>query len=210
MKKNFYLLVVFSIFCFPQKVDGHVHFYVFGGFNSSKIITEFDNKETIFSEAKLNYNFGACFRFEIGNFFYLQPELYFTRKGGLEKSFRTSTFDSLDERVNMLSVDLPIMAGIRLFDNGSSKFALRLYGGPIVSFLQRQSDMNRVTIYKNGQVLPHTLSTHVFSMQMGAGLDIFRFTFDVRYEYAFSPLLSYLDLKTKHRIIYFTLGIRIF
>jgi hypothetical protein len=194
-----------------KKSRAHVHFIAFGGFNSSKIITDFDNKKVFISEAKRHFNFGGCFRFEFGRNFYLQPEVYLTRKGGLEKSFRINTSDSVDEFAAISSVDMPIIVGLRLFD--VNKFAFRMYGGPVVSFLQMDPQMNKLDIFKNGQRIPLaeiSQNARVFSMQAGAGFDIMRFTLDVRYEYAFSPMYSFSDFKTRHKILYFTLGIKIF
>jgi hypothetical protein len=208
MKKKFYLTIACFVLLSFEQAKGHVHFIVFGGFNSSKVITEFDNKETFFSEFKYHYNFGACFRLEMGKVFYLQPEVYFTRKGGLERSIWAGTFDSLDESLDIASVDMPIMAGFRFFDN--DKFSLRLYGGPVISFLQPEDPWNEIEIRRNGRLLEHIQSSKVFSMQAGLGMDIRSFTFDVRYEYAFSPLISFETFKTKHKIIYFTLGLKLF
>jgi len=207
MKNKFWLTVCFLLLFSSLKADNHVHFILFGGFNSSKTITDFNTKQTILSEAKLNYNFGAGFRFEFGKFF-LQPEVYFTRKGGLEKAFQTNPTDTFDQQVDMQSIDLPIMFGLRLFH--SEGFCLRLYGGPVLSYLKDQ----KIDVSKNGQWIPWSelgARTRAFSMQVGAGVDITRrFTFDIRYEYAFSPMFKISDFKTSYRITYFTLGIKLF
>jgi len=215
IKNKFWLTACFLALSLSVKADdrllkhrNHVHFMLFGGFNTSHLITDFDNSEIIISEAKRYYNLGAAFRFEFARFFYLQPEVYLTRKGGLEKIFRTTPSDSFDQRVDIQSIDMPIMLGLRFFHSNS--FVLRAYGGPVVSFLQDP----QVKIYKNGQIIPWNdikTSTHVFSMQVGAGVDITRrFTFDVRYEYAFSPLLSISDFRTSHKILYFSFGLKLF
>ncbi|MDR2908174.1 MAG: PorT family protein, partial [Bacteroidales bacterium] len=100
-----FLLTFFSV----KNVQGQVDFLLFGGFNSSKIISEFDSKETLFSEAKANYNVGAGFRFGLGKVLYLQPEVYVTRKGGLEQAFRVNLCDSISQTTNVQSVDAPLM-----------------------------------------------------------------------------------------------------
>jgi opacity protein-like surface antigen len=210
MKNKFWLTVCFlAIFSLAkaEKSATHVHFMLFGGFNSSKTVTDLKTKQAIISDAKLNYNFGAGFRFEFGPFF-LQPEVYFTRKGGLENSFRSNERDSIGQHVDMQSVDMPIMFGLRLFH--SEGFCLRAYGGPVISYLKDQ----KLDINKNGQLIPWSelnARARAFSMQIGVGLDITRrFTFDVRYEYAFSPMFKISDFKTSYRITYFTLGIKLF
>ena len=183
----------------------HLHFMLFGGFNTSRLVTDFNNKDVISSEAQQHFNFGAALRLELGHALYLQPEVYLTRKGGLEKAFRQ---DSLNQQADALSLDVPVMLGIRIFDN--NRFALRVCGGPVLSFLRD----HHVEVSENGQAMLtssiHTKPT-VFSMQFGAGLDITRrFTFDMRYEYAFSPMFTVADFKTAYRILYFTVGIKLF
>ena len=201
-----FLMLFYSIKAEESKA--HVHFMLFGGFNSSKTFTQLNSSQTIFSEAQLNYNFGAGLRIEFASILFLQPEVYFTRKGGLENAFRTSPTDTFNQQVSVHSVDVPIMFGFRFFH--SEGFCLRMYGGPVLSFLYD----SQVDVYKNRVVMPWaevSMKTSVFSMQYGAGLDITkRFTFDVRYEYAFSPMFKLSDFKTSYRILYFTLGLKLF
>ena len=178
---------------------------LFGGFNSSKTITDFNTREVFLSEARLNHNFGAGFRFEFAKNFLIQPEIYFTRKGGLADTFRPTATDTFGHEVNMQSLDLPIMIGFRFFH--SEGFCFRLYGGPVLSYLKDQ----RVDVSKNGNSIPWTQRTRAYSVQVGAGLDITRrFTFDVRYEYGLSPMLKFSNYKTNHRILYFTVGLKLF
>ncbi|MDR1951856.1 MAG: PorT family protein [Bacteroidales bacterium] len=211
MKKKFCLLLVCLIFSVSVRAEEsangnktQLHFLFFGGFNSTKTITDLNSKNAVYSEAKQNYNFGAGLRLELGLIF-IQPEVYFTRKGGLASTFR-DTFDQ--HHVDAQSIDFPVMAGLRLFH--SNKFCLRAYGGPVFSYLKNKD----VEIKKNGQIIPWSdieANTKAFSMQIGAGVDITRrFTFDVRYEYAFSPMFKISDLKTHYRILYFTAGLKLF
>ncbi|MCL2682294.1 MAG: PorT family protein [Bacteroidales bacterium] len=206
VKNKFWLTVCFfALFSF-SKAQGHVHFIVFGGFNTSRLITDFDNAKTIAEEAKKFYNFGVALRFEFAKILYIQPEFYLARKGGLEKAFRPNNFDSINQRVDAQSVDLQVMFGFRFFD--CNRFALRVYTGPVLSFLNN----TRVDVQKNGFNWPiSTVNTHVFSARIGAGLDITKcLTFDVSYEYAISPMFSVLDFKTSYRILNFSLGLKIF
>ena len=208
IKNKFWLAVCLLALSFFAKADNHVHFILFGGFNSSKTLTDFNTKQVVFSEAKHNYNFGAGIRFEFATYFFIQPEVYFTRKGGLANAFRPHGGDTTFN-VDMQSLDLPIMVGLRLLH--SEGFCFRLYGGPVISYLKDQ----RIDVQNNGQTLPTwseiKTNTRAFSLQIGAGLDITRrFTFDVRYEYALSPMLKISDFKTTHRILYFTLGLKLF
>jgi len=206
--KTRFLLVAFFVLLSFEKTEAHIHSYIFTGFNSSKTFSDLKNKEAFVSEAKSNFNFGGAIRFEFGKYFYLQPEFYFTRKGGLERSLHAAPFDSLG--LKMLSLDMPIITGVRFFDNGEKPIALRLYTGPVISFLQQRQHSNRVTVFKDGRLLPYKQSTRVFSLQSGAGIDFWRFTFDVRYEHALSSIISFGNTKTKYRVIYFTLGLKIF
>jgi hypothetical protein len=213
IKNKFWLTVCFlTLFSFARAektTNNYVHFMLCGGFNSSKTIMDLNSKHSVMSEAKQNYNFGAGFRINLGTALFVQPEVYFTRKGGLSNVFRPNASDTVDQHlVDMQSIDMPIMVGIRLFPGDG--FCFRAYGGPVISFLRDPS----VNIDRNGQLRPRSLmdtKTKAFSVQMGAGFDITRrFTFDARYEYAFSPMFKISDLKTKYRIFYFTVGIKLF
>ena len=189
------------------KAEEDVNFILFGGFNTSRLLTDFTDvkkTEVTISKAKQSYNYGAAFRFKLTRSVYLQPEVYLTRKGGLEKSLRVQSMDSFSQDVSAQSIDMPIMLGLYLFRGEKSAF--RLYGGPVVSFLQDHD----VDIQKNGEKLSEIDGkTNVFSVQIGTGFDIHRLTFDVRYEYAYSPMLTVSDFKTAYRILYFTIGFKL-
>jgi len=208
MKKIWLTVFLFTLFS-SGKADNHVHFMLFGGFNSSRTITELTgSKETFLSEARLNYNFGAALRFEFANILFIQPEVYFTRKGGLANTFRPNPTDTFNQReLGVQSIDLPVMFGLRLFH--SDAFCLRFYGGPVFSYLRNQ----RVDADRNGQQVTFDnirTRTQAFSVQIGAGVDIRSFTFDVRYEYGLSSMFRFSDFRTRHRIVYFTFGIKLF
>jgi hypothetical protein len=209
VKNKFWMIVCFLMFFSSVRAEKtgesrqqcHLHFMLFAGFNSSRLVTDFKNKDIITSEARQHFNFGAAFRLELGTTLYLQPEVYLTRKGGLEKTFRQ------DSLINVLTLDVPVMLGLRFFDN--NKFAVRLCAGPVLSFLRN----HEIGVYENGAMIYSSINTKptVFSMQVGAGLDITRrFTFDMRYEYAFSPMFTVADFRTAYRIFYFTVGVKLF
>ncbi len=206
MKNKFLIALCLLAFFSTKEAYSQIHFMMFGGFNTSKIITEFEKKEVILSEARESYILGGGFRVDIGRVLYLQPEVYVTRKGGLEQVFRKGAIDSLNQDAIIESVDVPLMVGLRLFEKNGFNF--RIYGGPVVSFLQEP----KVTSFLNGVSIPiaEMEQTHVFSMQFGAGVDLKFVTLDVRYEYACSPMLSFQDFKTRTKILYFTVGFKIF
>jgi hypothetical protein len=204
IKNKFWITVCILAFFSSARAGNHVHFILFGGFNSSKTITDFNTRQVFLSEAKQNYNFGAGFRFEFANTWFIQPEVYFTRKGGLANAFRPNSADTTFD-VSMQSLDLPIMVGLRFFH--SEGFCFRLYGGPVISHLKdHRLETSKYVDWGNLKA-----STRAFSVQVGAGLDITRrFTFDVRYEYGLSPMLKFSNYKTNHRILYFTVGLKLF
>jgi hypothetical protein len=212
MKRKIYIFLACLVFLTSVRAEestnrrsgNHIHLLFFGGFNSTQTITDLNSKTVVFSEAKQNYNFGAGLRLELG-FLFVQPEVYFTRKGGLASTFRDS-FDQ--DHVDAESIDFPVMVGLRLFHSNS--FCLRAYGGPVISYFNKKD----VEIKKNGQLIPWSdieSRTQAFSMQFGAGMDLGRrLTLDARYEYALSPMLKFSDLSTRYRIFYLTLGFKLF
>jgi len=135
------------------------------GYNTSKISTDWS---TIKADSKGGYNFGAFGRFG-GTKLYLQPEfLYVVKNGGF--SVGSST-----DAIKMKSIQIPVLLGYKLIDLKVA--SIRAFTGPAISFeTGYNSDRNFSYNYKNSTL----------GYQLGAGVDVLMFTFDVRYEWGLS------------------------
>jgi hypothetical protein len=128
---------------------------------------------------------GIYLRF--GRNLFFQPELLASKKGGVFDIVQT---DNNSERtsqvkVNFKSIDVPLLVGLK-----GGPF--RLNAGPMVSF--RRGDNERLKEafrHYTTQGLDESLSEAVYGYQLGAGLDIFRLSIDVRKEGSFSNVASF-------------------
>ncbi|MEK7719674.1 MAG: porin family protein [Bacteroidota bacterium] len=135
------------------------------GYNTSKISTDLS---TIKADSKGGYNFGAFGRFG-GEKFYLQPEfLYVVRNEGFSGG---SAYDA----IKMKSIQVPVLLGLKLIDLKLA--SIRAFTGPAISFS---------TGYESDKSFKYNFNNSTWDYQLGAGVDVLMFTFDIRYEWGLS------------------------
>jgi hypothetical protein len=164
--KRIYLTTLFlwiSILGFGQfKFDLGIK----GGVNFSKVSLDLDDYS---AESITKSHFGAFGRLGFGRIF-IQPEVYFTGKGGDVTSSLGSTVASF----NFKSVDVPVLLGLRLIKG--KLVGLHLTGGPVFSNITSKDiegfEGADKSFYKN----------HYMGIQYGLGLDIWKITLDARME----------------------------
>ena len=137
-----------------------------GGANFSKISFNIDDYS---SEAVVKTHIGAFGRFG-GERVFLQPEVYFSGKGGDLKSGVTSLVSSFD----FSTVDVPVLLGIKLIKGKSC--GLNVVGGPVFSGITTKK-------VEDGSVFDDEFyKKHYFGVQYGLSLDLLFLTFDARIE----------------------------
>jgi hypothetical protein len=171
------------------------------GYNSNTLT---DNLDSINAGIKNSFQIGAFVR--IGSKIYFQPEAnYQVVAGNLNKS-TSSTFQNQDITVKTLK--LPAMVGIRLFQTGPVN--LRVMAGPTFTFVfDKQLDpANMDELWPIQSV--DDLKNSIWSVQMGAGLDVLFMTLDVRYEFGVENLYNgSSDFELKNNIFNVSLGIKL-
>lgn len=135
------------------------------GYNTSKISTDMS---TIKADAKGGYNFGAFGRFG-GEKFYLQPEFLYVVKN---ESF---SIGSAYDAIKMKSIQVPVLLGLKLIDLKLA--SIRAFTGPAISFQ---------TGYDSDKSFKYNFNNSTWDYQLGAGVDVLMFTFDIRYEWGLS------------------------
>lgn len=113
----------------------------------------------------IGYQLGLAVRLSIPEFIQIQPELLYSAR-----DFEYSTFiEGKSQKATMTSktMQLPLMIGFNIR-------ALRLFGGPVFTLVSAVSDNKKV----EGLKAKYDEST---TWQFGAGFDIRKFFFDVRY-----------------------------
>jgi hypothetical protein len=187
--KTFVLLCIFLAASLVVSAQSPLNFGIKAGFNSSKITTDEGN----FDENNItNFVAGAFARVNVKSF-YLQPEAYFSSKGGkLEDIDSKNSFD-------LKSIDVPLLLGYKIINKGLVN--LRVNTGPVLSFVTSKDVDASTSVFESGK-----LKDSIFGWQYGAGLDLLFFSLDVRMENSFGDIYSgHSDEKSK--VFMVTLGL---
>lgn len=151
------------------------------------------------SENKAGYLGGIWARFgAVGIHF--QPELYLTGKSTELKENSSGQID----KINFTSVDVPLLVGLKF---GALGFGGRLNTGPAVSFIVNK-DQSLGAAASNAARLNY--KDQAFAWQFGAGVDIKKISFDLRYEAGLSKLSTEGYPDTKLNLYSLSMAYRLF
>jgi len=164
---------------------------------------------SITSKGMYGYQAGIFLRITIKKII-IQPELYFSLKGGditynLSKPDSASLVNSITKKVRLYNVDIPIMFGYNFIDNALFKF--RVMAGPVASLnLDKTISINTAGVHDN---LDKTdLNNLMWNLQAGLGIDVWKLTLDVRYEYGLNALNKGTTEKTKSNSYMVSVGLK--
>lgn len=180
-----------GVFCLGPKI----------GYNSNTLT---NNLDSVQSSIKNSFQIGAFIR--IGRKVYFQPEAnYQVVTSTLNKSTGSSI---LSQDITIESLKIPALLGIKLINK--SGFNLRIMAGPVYTFLLNKKldpqHMNELWPIQSADDLKNS----VWSVQMGAGLDVLFITLDVRYEMGIDNMYNgSSDLQLKNNMFNFSLGIKL-
>jgi len=165
-----------------------------GGLNLSKFSTE----NTFSSDNQAGYYAGVWARIGAAGI-HLQPELYLS---GKNTTLVSSTGE--ENKVKFTSLDVPVLVGTKI---GAAGIGVRLNTGPVVSFIlnEDQSFGNAASNIFNGR-----FKDQAFAWQFGAGLDIKKLNFDLRYELGLTDLNKAGYGETKLSLFTLGIGYRLF
>lgn len=209
MKKILSVLVLSLIPCgiFAQ---GLISFGPKVGWNSTKLTTDY--KEYV-NDLKSGFQGGLFFSLYLKKL-YIQPEAYFSlKRGALHSSIDPlNPGSSLDiqQAVSLSSVDVPIILGYKLLDLKVAR--LRVCAGPVASFLlSKEFSLTVNGLNETEKVTREDFKDPVWSAQIGAGLDVLMFTFDVGYQFGVDKFLTVpsLDDFGLRNMFYCSLGWRL-
>jgi hypothetical protein len=174
------------------------------GINSGKITTDnfsFNgyNYSDFKSDAKSGFNIGAFARIG-GKKIYLQPELLYCKRNG------ESSTSAVNQSLELKTIQVPVLLGFKLLDLKLA--SVRAFTGPAMSFVMKSSNiaMNLPNFD------PNNYKNNIWDWQLGAGVDILKFTFDVRYEWGLSNIsdqnISNIGFVNKGNKLTFSLGFK--
>lgn len=167
-----------------------------GGVHSSKITT---NLSEYNSESIAKAHIGAFARLGYGRV-YVQPEAYFSSKGGELKS----SVPEVASQFDFNSIDVPVLLGVKVIKGGAAN--VRVMAGPVFSFIT-SSDISGDQVFSS-----QYYKDNYFGYQYGVGVDLWNFFIDARIEHGANNLYEsqgtpYLD--SKNRTLLVTVGFKI-
>jgi hypothetical protein len=195
-------LTLFLLLSTQSKAEGPFNLGLKLGYNSSSLITQFDN---IFESSEINhYLVGAFARIQIGRL-HFQPEVYFNTKGGIFDTFNSIPENLLNhqELFSYQTIDIPLLLGFKLIDK--SQFNFRLYGGPVLSYVTVEpiiSDLTDLNIEE--------LKDNFIGVQLGVGIDLWFITIDGRIENSFNIFVDNSNYSASNRVFLLSAGIKLF
>lgn len=196
MKKIAILLLTMT-FLVPAMAQSPINIGLKGGYNSSKLTTNFQD---IKENGVNNYLAGAFIRVNLGRI-YIQPEAYFNSKGGKLEGGTFKVVNNFD----LKTVDVPILLGVNLFKN--EDFNIRVNAGPVFSYFTDKK-------LTSDSFTANNLKDDFLGWQYGAGVDILFFTLDVRMENSTGnlydgPTIQSTEINAKSKSFIVSLGIKI-
>jgi len=170
------------------------------GYNSYQLT---DNFTTINADIKNSFQVGAFIR--VGSKVYFQPEANYQ----VSESTLSQNVGELvqSQDVTLKSLKVPALLGCKLIN--TKAFNLRLLAGPAVTFILNKelspSTMDELWPIHSAD----DLKNRTWSVQTGAGFDVFFFTIDVRYEIGMDNIYNgSSDLQLKSNNFNVSLGVK--
>ncbi len=192
MKKRIILLLCASFFVLSLKAQPTIDLGLKGGANFCKISFDLEDYS---SETALKTHFGAFGRFGWNRVF-IQPEVYFSGKGGDVKSV-SNVVTSFDFK----TVDIPVLLGVKLIKG--KVFDLHVVGGPVFSGITKKH------VDDKGIFEKQYYEDHYFGIQYGVGVDVLFFTFDARMENGLNQFYNQLSSDMKSNTFMLSVGFKL-
>ena len=213
MKKSiltigFLLLVLFVSAESPSKFDiglkMGINFSMISASNPPQSNYPYTNFNSV---TQPGFDFGAFARYG-GKRLYLQSEVLYSRING-ESSFYNESLKGTESQ-NLNTIKIPVLVGLKLINMKSG--SVRLFTGPSIDVLLPSSTINVHNFFVGD---PKNYNSVIWNWQAGAGFDVSKFNFDVRYEYGLSnicdgPVRSNSGLVCGGNVMTFSVGYKIF
>jgi hypothetical protein len=169
------------------------------GLNNSKITVSTDEYT---SSTINNFHIGAFARINLDRV-YIQPEAYYSSKGGNIDYILSSNPLQTASEFNYNVIDVPVLFGVNIINKKAFKF--RALGGPLFSFVTDKSIDS-----EDPRFSTEYFKDHFFGWQYGLGVDVLFLTFDARIENSAGHIYSSDYFSSRDNTLLLTLGIKIF
>lgn len=146
------------------------------------------------------YSLGLFMQYNISAKLFLQPELLYSKRGCDTDYILWESIIAMPSKYHHIFeyFDFPVLLKYRLPEN-SSAFEPNIFLGPCLSYFlsYKIEGYNGPGEDINAFEEDHLLHRWEFSAIAGAGFDYRSFTFELRYQHAFTELREYLDAKNR-------------
>jgi hypothetical protein len=173
MKKIILTVLVCLLFTAFASAQTDVPATITAGIKGGTDFSSFPANSGFTNHSQMSYLGGFWGNFSLG-FINFQPEVYIIEKK-VDVTF-TQPGSFYNENSRFTTADIPLLFGGKF---GGSKFAVRLYTGPVLSLA-----LSRVQSFSNDNFYTQRLAypDENIAWQFGAGFNVKKFTLDVRYE----------------------------
>ena len=188
-------ICLFSSALFAQ-LASPISLGIHGGLVSTKVSTDLSSVK---ENSENGMMLGAFARINIKKW-YIQPELnYVKRKSSISQE--VPGFGNVTANIETKSLDIPILLGYKLVK--LPLFKLRAFAGPVASL--NIDDKIKSTF---DDAIDADFKGAVWNAKVGAGIDVWKLTLDVDYEFGLTDVSS--EFLKKNKMMNVTLGFRLF
>lgn len=170
-----------------------IHFGIKGGANSSNLSLSNSDLE---AKRSLSYHAGVFTRVDFSKL-YLQGEMLYSQKKSKIENGSAGT-----EQAKWNSIEVPVVVGYKLLRSEGA--TLRVFGGGVYSYTLN----DKASILKQVSQSFEKFDKSNIGYQAGAGIDLGRLTFDLKYEGALTNISK--DFKARPNTIHASIGFMIF
>lgn len=154
------------------------------GYNTSKLSVDQSDIET---SLKNSFQFGIFAR--IGKKLYLQPEVNWLTQGGVFKQPEIAgNISPFEQEIDLKTIQIPVIIGYKIIN--PKIINIRILAGPVASII---TDKKIESKDISGYIKPiedANIEDLIWSLQVGAGVDILMFTIDVRYNIGLNKVIK--------------------
>ena len=174
------------------------------GYNGTKLTTNIDSIKSNFNSG---FHIGAWAH--IGKRLYVAPELLYCMSGSVFTKEGKLATQNWKEKITIGTIDIPVLLGFKIIHSDIITWRVEL--GPEISFVVNKK------ISDEGSTTPPITSSNIKTANWyvlgGTGIDVLFLTFDIRYKYGLSQLITDVNnysLSTNNSQFLVSVGFRIF
>ncbi|HPE34463.1 MAG TPA: porin family protein [Bacteroidales bacterium] len=175
------------------------------GYITTDLSTDPDNIKT---DVEGNFNFGVFLR--LGKKPYFQPEVIWHSKNTEFARDQDVNTLGISQEIDLKTIEIPVLVGFRLLNFGVGNF--RLMAGPSACITIDKSVSTTNGSEFTNPITSADIEDLTWGFNIGAGVDLFMFTLDVRYQEGLTELIKTagdIEFNTKGKSFMVSLGWKI-